>query len=190
MDLHNKAYVALQTKRDDGFVTNSTMPSLVREMKQLKEEGVLDKYTVVHVVFLEVVRVGLHEPALTELEQILKSIDTKIKVKTIREWNYNLHDVVQLCTLRDDRQSAIADISSHVNCLKSFVRNKENQVIQDQIKTGYNEMKGDDGAIKRVRDAFERGSKALDEMKIPKAFSDKLDRLIDMAENGTDAKAA
>jgi hypothetical protein len=51
-------------------------------------------------------------------------------------------------------------------------------------------MKGDDGAIKRARDAFERGSKALDEMKIPKAFSDELDRLIDMAENGTDAKAA
>jgi len=50
----------------------------------------------VHIVFLEVVRVGLHEPALTELQQILKKIDTKIKVKTIREWNYNLHEVVQL----------------------------------------------------------------------------------------------
>ena len=96
MDLHNKAYVALKTTRDDGCVTNSTMLSLVRDMEQLKKEGVLDKYTVVHIVFLEVVRVGLHEPALTELQQILKKIDTKIKVKTIREWNYNLHEVVQL----------------------------------------------------------------------------------------------
>eukprot|EP00984_Skeletonema_dohrnii_P016969 scaffold7640_cov73-Skeletonema_dohrnii-CCMP3373.AAC.2 len=193
MDLHNKAYVALQTNRDDGFVTNSTMPSLVRELEQLKKEGVLDKYTVVHIVFLEVVRVGLHEPALTELEQILKSIDTKIEVKTIREWNYNLHEVVQLCTLRDDKLSAIADISSNHNCLKSSVRSKEKQSIQDNIKMRDKELEGDDGAIKRARDAFERGSKALDEMKIPhlpKAFSDKLDRLIDMAENGTDAKAA
>eukprot|EP00985_Skeletonema_marinoi_P013167 scaffold6495_cov155-Skeletonema_marinoi.AAC.13 len=189
MDLHNKAYVALRTKRDGGFVTNSTMPSLVREMERLKEEGVLDKYTVVHIVFLEVVRVGLHEPALTKLEQILKKIDTKIKVKTIREWNYNLHEVGQLCTLRDDRLSAIAAISSKNNCLKSFVRSKKHQSIQDNIKMRDKKMEGDDGAIKRARDAFERGSKAQDEMKIPKAFSDELDRLIDM-ENGTDAKAA
>mmetsp|Transcript_13008 Transcript_13008/g.26354 ORF Transcript_13008/g.26354 Transcript_13008/m.26354 type:complete len:659 (+) Transcript_13008:71-2047(+) len=188
MDLHNKAYVALRTKRDDGFVTNSTMPSLVRELERLKEEGVLDKYTVVHIVFLEVVRVGLHEPALTELDRILKSIDTKIKVKTISEWNYNLHEVVRLCTLRDNRLSAIANISSNMNCLKSFVRSKENQSIQDNIKMD-KEMERDNGAIKRARDAFERGSKALDEMKIPKAFSDELDRLIDM-KNGTDAKAA
>eukprot|EP00984_Skeletonema_dohrnii_P020105 scaffold9720_cov122-Skeletonema_dohrnii-CCMP3373.AAC.1 len=190
MDLHNKAYVALETDRDDGFVTNSTMLSLVRDMKQLKEEGVLEKYTVVNIVFLEVVRVGLHEPALTELQQILKNIDTKFEVKTIKEWNCNLHEVVQLCTLRDDRLSAIADISSNFNCLKSFVRSKKNQSIQDNIKMRDKEMEGDDGAIKRARDAFERGSKALDEMKIPRAFSDKLDRLIDMAENGTDATAA
>eukprot|EP00985_Skeletonema_marinoi_P015009 scaffold7655_cov74-Skeletonema_marinoi.AAC.1 len=189
MDLHNKAYVALRTKRDDGFVTNSTMLSLVRDMERLKEEGVLDKYTVVHIVFLEVVRVGLHEPALTELEQILKKIDTKIKVKTIREWNYNLHEVGQLCTLRDERLSAIAAISSKNNCLKSFVRSKEHQSIQDDIKMRDKKMEGDDGAIKRARDAFERGSKAQDEMKIPKAFSNALDDLFIEMKNGTDAKA-
>jgi len=166
------------------------MLSLVRDMERLKEEGVLDKYTVVHVVFLEVVRVGLHEPALTKLDRILKSIDTKIKVKTISEWNYNLHDVVRLCTLRDDRLSAIANISSNINCLKSFVRSKENQSIQDNINMRDKEMERDDGAIKRARDAFERGSKALDEMKIHKAFSNALDDLFREMENGTDAKAA
>ena len=73
--------------------------------------------------------------------------------------------------------------------MKYFVRNKENQAIQDQIKTGYNEMKGDDGAIKRVRDAFERGSKALEEL--PIEFSNALDGLFIEMENGrTDAKAA
>ena len=70
------------------------------------------------------------------------------------------------------------------------MRNKENQATKDNINMRDKEMEGDDGAIKRARDAFERGSKVLDEMKIPKAFSDKLDRLIDMAENGTDATAA
>lgn len=187
MDVRLEAFAAKDLDRHDGIVASKVMEDCIKTLTQLKAEGAFDGYDVINIVFVDVMRVGVYEIHYRELLEMLKKIDKRFDVKTIKEWGCDLPGIMR-SNAECDRQCAIIEqVSSRVDPMSGLgARNMINQNIQESI----NERMISDTTTKDdiAHAAIARG-KSLPEP--TKAVMNKLREVIDgMIEEGKTAEVA
>ena len=189
MDVRLEAFAAKDLDRHDGSVASEVMADCITTLKRLKAEGAFDGYDVINIVFVDVMRVGVYEIHYRKLLEMLKNIDKRFDVKTIKEWGCDLPGIMRR-NAECDRQCAIIEqVSSRVDPMSGLgARNMINQNIQESINEAHRMISDTTTKDNIAHAAIARG-KSLPEP--TKAVMNKLREVIDgMIEEGKTAEVA